>query len=49
MTDDPGLVAMARQVIDTNRYLVLATADKHGIPWASPVWYAHADYREFFW
>jgi pyridoxine/pyridoxamine 5'-phosphate oxidase len=49
VTDDLGLVAMARQVINANQYLVLATADHHGVPWVSPVWYAHASYREFFW
>jgi nitroimidazol reductase NimA-like FMN-containing flavoprotein (pyridoxamine 5'-phosphate oxidase superfamily) len=49
MTDAPGLAATARQVIDASQYLVLATADQHGVPWASPVWYAHASYREFFW
>ena len=49
MTDDPQLVALAREIIDGNRYLVLATADETGQPWASPVWYAHAGYREFLW
>jgi hypothetical protein len=49
MTDAPSLAATARQVIDTSRYLVLATADQHGVPRASPVWYAHGGYREFFW
>jgi Pyridoxamine 5'-phosphate oxidase len=48
-TDHPELAAVARQVIDANRYLVLATADQDGVPWVSPVWYAHAGYREFFW
>ena len=48
-TQDRELAALARQVIDANRYLVLATADQHGVPWASPVWYAHAGYREFLW
>ena len=33
MTDASGLAATARQVIDTSRYLVLATADQHGVPW----------------
>jgi pyridoxine/pyridoxamine 5'-phosphate oxidase len=45
--DNPDEVA--REIIDVNRYLTLATADETGRPWASPVWYAHADYREFFW
>ena len=40
---------LARSVIDTNFYLTLATADQAGTPWASPVWYAHADYTEFVW
>jgi nitroimidazol reductase NimA-like FMN-containing flavoprotein (pyridoxamine 5'-phosphate oxidase superfamily) len=43
------LVAMAREVVEANVYLTLATADADGAPWASPVWYAHAEYREFFW
>lgn len=40
---------MARSVIDSNRYMTLATADGDGVPWASPVWYAPAEYREFYW
>jgi hypothetical protein len=43
------LVAMARAIIDTNRYMTLATADGEGRPWASPVFYAAADYTEFYW
>jgi hypothetical protein len=44
---DPARIA--RAVIDANSYLTLATADRAGRPWPSPVWYAHAGYREFFW
>ena len=29
--------------------MVLGTADASGRPWASPVWFAHHDYREFVW
>jgi len=39
----------ARDIVDSNAYMTLATADGAGRPWASPVWYAHAGYREFFW
>ena len=49
VTDDLGLVAMAREVINANQYLVLATAGRDGVRWVSPLWYAHAGYREFFW
>jgi len=41
--------AMARDIIDGNSYMTLGTADANGLPWASPVWYAPASYREFFW
>jgi hypothetical protein len=43
------LVSAARAIIDGNSYLTIATADQAGRPWASPLWYAHAGYREFFW
>ena len=43
------LDAIARTIVDANRFMTLATADADGVPWASPVWYAPAEYREFFW
>ena len=39
----------ARAILDAGRYVVLATADADGVPWASPVWFATEDYRELFW
>jgi nitroimidazol reductase NimA-like FMN-containing flavoprotein (pyridoxamine 5'-phosphate oxidase superfamily) len=44
---DPA--ADPRAVIDANRYMTLGTADAEGHPWVTPVWFAPADYREFFW
>lgn len=44
---DPS--ALARSIIEANIYLTLATADQNGRPWVSPVWFASADLREFFW
>ena len=44
---DPA--AAARAVIDANRYMTLGTADQSVRPWVTPVWFAPADYREFFW
>jgi Pyridoxamine 5'-phosphate oxidase len=41
--------AVARSIIDTNLYMVLATADEVGRPWASPVYFASSGYAEFFW
>jgi hypothetical protein len=40
---------MARAIIESNRYMVLGTADAAGVPWVTPVWYAQADYRRFIW
>jgi hypothetical protein len=40
---------MARTIIDSNRYMTLATADPSGRPWASPVYFAANGYRELFW
>ena len=49
MTDRNGPAAIAREIIDANLYMVLATADDAGLPWATPVYYAPAAYREFLW
>src|SRR6266545_5240044 len=43
------LEAIARGVVDSNRYMTLGTADESGAPWVSPVFYAAAEYRHFFW
>jgi nitroimidazol reductase NimA-like FMN-containing flavoprotein (pyridoxamine 5'-phosphate oxidase superfamily) len=40
---------MARGIIESNRYMVLGTADEGGVPWVTPVWYAQSDYRRFVW
>jgi nitroimidazol reductase NimA-like FMN-containing flavoprotein (pyridoxamine 5'-phosphate oxidase superfamily) len=49
MTHEHDLGTLARSIIDSNRYMTLGTADESGQPWVSPVWYATAAYREFFW
>jgi hypothetical protein len=36
-------------VIDSNRFMTLATSDEHGRPWATPVWFATPDHRRFLW
>jgi nitroimidazol reductase NimA-like FMN-containing flavoprotein (pyridoxamine 5'-phosphate oxidase superfamily) len=45
----PDPAARAREIIDANQYMTLATADAEGRPWASPVWFAHEDHRRFLW
>lgn len=40
---------LARHIIASNLYMVLGTADEAGQPWVSPVYYATADYTEFYW
>jgi len=39
----------ARTVLDGTTYVVLATADADGAPWATPVWYAHDGLDRLYW
>jgi hypothetical protein len=48
MSND-DLAAHARALIDANRYLTLGTADPDGRPWATPVYFAAAGEREYYW
>jgi hypothetical protein len=48
MTPD-DLAAHARALLDANRYLTLGTVDPDGRPWTSPVYFAPAGVREFYW
>lgn len=38
----------ARQIIEDNRYMVLATADRNSVPWASPVFFVHDNRYNFY-
>jgi nitroimidazol reductase NimA-like FMN-containing flavoprotein (pyridoxamine 5'-phosphate oxidase superfamily) len=40
---------MAVRIIESNRFMVLGTADADGVPWTTPVWYAQEGYRRFVW
>ena len=46
---DQELAASAKAIIDANRYMAIGTADESGLPWVSPVWFAHEGYQEFVW
>ena len=39
----------ARRIVEANSYLVLATVDESGHPWATPVWFAALGREQFFW
>ena len=43
------LNSQGQDVLDTNRYVVLGTIDDDGRPRVSPVYFNHADYRDFYW
>jgi hypothetical protein len=49
MRGDQDPAEAAREIIDSNSYMVLGTADAAGRPWASPVWYAPEGYTRFLW
>ncbi|HEY2949417.1 MAG TPA: pyridoxamine 5'-phosphate oxidase family protein [Micromonosporaceae bacterium] len=44
-----NLDAVARDILDANMYMVIATADETGGPWASPVYFAADGYHRFYW
>jgi hypothetical protein len=46
-TDD--LTAHARELLAANDYLTLGTVGPDGRPWTSPVYFAAAGLREFYW
>ena len=46
---EPDLKAIGREIVDSNRFMALGTADESGLPWVSPVWYAPMEYRTFLW
>lgn len=39
---------LAREILSSVSYVVLATADADGLPWATPVWFAMED-AEVYW
>ena len=52
LPDDAGPMTpqdTARRIIDSNHYLTLATADRDGRPWASPVYYTPDGGSDFYW
>ena len=48
--DSPDqLRARALAAVSAERYLVLATVSADGVPWSSPVWFAHEGLSAFYW
>jgi hypothetical protein len=48
MTND-DLAAHARAIIEANLYLTVGTTDPEGRPWTTPVYFAPAGERDFYW
>jgi nitroimidazol reductase NimA-like FMN-containing flavoprotein (pyridoxamine 5'-phosphate oxidase superfamily) len=49
VSEEQDLAAIARSIVDSNRFMALGTADPSGTPWVSPVWYAPLSYRDYVW
>ena len=49
MNTDDNERAAFEAIVSAGTYMTLATADATGLPWASPVWFATTDFREYFW
>jgi hypothetical protein len=47
--EDADRAEVARGIIEANQYLTLATADREGRPWATPVWFAPVGDAELLW
>jgi uncharacterized protein YhbP (UPF0306 family) len=47
--NQPDLGLIAKAIVDANLYMVLGTADEAGQPWATPIYFSHLRYREFYW
>ena len=46
---EQDLDAVARSIVDANRFMALGTADASGTPWVSPLWYVPLSYGEYVW
>jgi nitroimidazol reductase NimA-like FMN-containing flavoprotein (pyridoxamine 5'-phosphate oxidase superfamily) len=49
MTSAPELEAMAKRIIDGNRYMTIATTGSDGRPWITPVYFSPDGYRDMYW
>lgn len=43
------LGAHALALLESNNYLTLGTADSHGQPWTTPLYFASAGLRQYYW
>ena len=43
------LEVMAMRILDSNRYMTIATVGEDGHPWATPVYFTPDRYRHMFW
>ena len=46
MTTDIQRREALEAIVRASPYMILATADVSGVPWASPVWFATTHFRE---
>jgi nitroimidazol reductase NimA-like FMN-containing flavoprotein (pyridoxamine 5'-phosphate oxidase superfamily) len=49
MGSESELEAMAKRIIDGNRYMTLGTADEDGLPWVTPVYFSPDGYTDMYW
>jgi hypothetical protein len=43
------LEVMAKRILDSNRYMTIATVGEDGRPWITPVYFSPDRYREMYW
>ena len=42
-------MGIVRELLEANTFMTIATADAAGVPWATPVWFAHEVGVELVW
>ena len=49
MTAPSAPEEIAITILDSSPYMTLATADRDGRPWPTPVYFAESEYADFYW
>jgi uncharacterized protein YhbP (UPF0306 family) len=49
MGEHSDLTTLGREIVESNAYMTLGTADADGLPWAAPVYFAFTSFSELVW
>jgi hypothetical protein len=49
MGEHSDLTTLGREIVESNAYMTLGTADADGLPWTVPVYFAFTSFSELVW